>query len=342
MIIIFDIIIFFSAECKSDNDCPYDKLCLNENCLNPCLSMSCGRGAECIAQNHHAQCRCPLGTQGDPLLSCITGICHYNEDCADHEACDRLNRVCRPVCDDDTCADTANCRGQQHQPKCYCPPGTSGNPFVDCVAHIQPEPECRSDSDCLSQLACINNRCANPCAVDNMCSPDQECRILDTLPLRTMVCQCPPDTLVDPSGRCVPILVPKPQCRSDSDCSNPDKCLRGTCIEACKVDRCGINAICNSIDHQAICTCAPAYTGNPRFECSNIPKRPPLVILPECYTDFECPYDQACHNEHCVNPCREEHVCSPNAFCSVDNHRAVCKCPPGYEGNPHVDCVARK
>ncbi|KAG5895969.1 hypothetical protein JTB14_027969 [Gonioctena quinquepunctata] len=168
----------YKPECKSDNDCPYDKSCINENCLNPCVAQNCGRGAECIVQNHHAQCRCPLGTQGDPFLACITGICHYNEDCADHEACDRLNRVCRPVCDDETCADTATCIGQQHQPKCHCPTGTTGNPYIECTVPTIPVPdvECRSDIECSSQLACIITT-ARIHAHRKCLLPDQECRV---------------------------------------------------------------------------------------------------------------------------------------------------------------------
>lgn len=123
-----------AAECKSDNDCLLDKACINNNCLNPCTHSStrCGRGAECRVQLHLPQCYCPPGTQGDPFASCIAGVCQYNEDCADHEACDRLNRVCRPVCSEDTCAETAVCIGKKHQPKCTCPPGTSGNPYIEC------------------------------------------------------------------------------------------------------------------------------------------------------------------------------------------------------------------
>lgn len=146
--------------------------------------------------------------QGNPLISCISVVCQYNEDCADHEACDRLNRVCRQVCEDDTCADTAVCVGRGHQPICSCPPATSGNPFVECKRFEQPiesRPECRSDGDCSSSLACINARCQNPCAQDDICSPSQECRVLDTLPLRTIMCQCPKDTVSDVSGLCKPI-----------------------------------------------------------------------------------------------------------------------------------------
>ncbi|CAH1100710.1 unnamed protein product [Psylliodes chrysocephalus] len=330
----------YKPECTSNQDCPYDKACINEYCQNPCNSLSCGRGAECIVQKHFPQCQCPLGTQGNPLVSCITGICHYNEDCADHEACDRLNRVCRPVCDEDTCADGATCIGQQHQPKCNCPPGTTGNPFVKCLGML-PEPEgCRTDSECPSQFACINAKCVNPCTTENVCTIDQECIIEDTLPLRTILCQCPPETMVDAAGRCVRITQIKPQCVIDSECNDKEKCISGTCIEACRIDRCGVNAICTSRNHQAICSCAPGYTGNAHYECTNVPKGVIEVIPPECYTDRECVLDKVCRNERCVNPCTYDSPCAPTAFCSVRNHQAICKCPNGYDGNPAIDCIA--
>ncbi|KAE8745541.1 hypothetical protein FOCC_FOCC007730, partial [Frankliniella occidentalis] len=125
----------YRPQCKADTDCVYDKACIEGNCLNPCVhgAVQCGRGAECLVQAHRAQCVCPAGTQGDPFLSCVAGVCQYNEDCADHEACDRLNRVCRPVCDDETCAVTATCAGRRHQAVCSCPPGTNGNPYIECL-----------------------------------------------------------------------------------------------------------------------------------------------------------------------------------------------------------------
>lgn len=138
-----------------------------------------------------------------------------------------------------------------------------------CAGPKQPQPECRTDSECPSQLACINSRCENPCSLNDICSIDQECRVLDTLPLRTVMCQCPPDTFTDSNGRCRAIVYEKPECHLDSDCADKDKCLRGSCVEACRVDRCGVNAICNSISHRSICTCAPGYTGNPHVECTN-------------------------------------------------------------------------
>lgn len=239
--------------------------------MNPCSLLSCGRGAECRVHSHTAQCICPAGTQGNPEISCIAGLCQYNEDCADHEECDRLNRICRPVCERITCATTATCIGRNHQPKCDCPIGTIGNPYVQCSIERQPlpEPECRVDADCPFELACINNHCQNPCAIANICTIDQECRVLNTLPLRTIMCQCPPDTYTDSNGRCKAIVYSEPQCHVDSDCNNREKCIKGFCIEACKIDICGINAQCKSYNHQSICTCAPGYIGNPHIECTN-------------------------------------------------------------------------
>lgn len=200
---------YFLAECKADSECPFDKACINDKCLDPCsFSGHCGRGAKCVVQLHRAQCMCPTGMQGDPLISCISVLCQYNEDCADHEACDRLNRVCRPVCNDETCAESATCIGKHHQPECSCQAGYIGNAYFECKRtepSVHPQPECRSDSDCQSGLTCVNTRCENPCAKGNICNHNQECRVLDTLPLRTVMCQCPKDTITDANGYCKPI-----------------------------------------------------------------------------------------------------------------------------------------
>lgn len=129
-------IIYISAGCKADSDCVYDKACINSNCLNPCTTHSCGHGAECIVQAHKPHCICPAGTQGSPMVSCVSVVCQYNEDCADHEACDRLNRRCRPVCEQDTCAEQATCLAQSHQPTCTCLSGFQGNPYIECIGNL--------------------------------------------------------------------------------------------------------------------------------------------------------------------------------------------------------------
>lgn len=67
------------------------------------------------------------------------------------------------------------------------------------------------------------------------------------------------------------------------------------------------------------------YRGNPLIACER----------PECTTDADCPYYLACTNEKCMDPCD----CAPSAQCRVDNHRASCRCPQGYTGDPRKSCT---
>lgn len=333
----------FPAECKSDIDCPYDKACFNEKCLDPCHygPLQCGRGADCFAQKHRANCVCPSGYQGNPLISCIRGHCQYNEDCSDDEACDRLNRVCHKVCDGETCASTAICHGRNHQPVCECRPGATGNPYIACEEARRPvDPECRSDQECPSKFACFNGYCENPCTKTNVCLADQTCMVVDTLPVRTMICSCGNDMITDNNGRCVAIKQDQPICTSNVDCGDPEICNHGICVIACRIEACGINAQCLSTQHRAMCTCAPGYEGNPHTECSPLPKIPHQPDPVECYENDDCPMDQTCSNQHCISACRD--ACGRGAYCNAVQHEAICNCLPGYSGNPKVACNPRK
>lgn len=51
---------------------------------------------------------------------------------------------------------------------------------------------CKTDADCPSGLACIADKCQDPCIVLKPCGIGAECRVHDTGPWRTMVCICPP------------------------------------------------------------------------------------------------------------------------------------------------------
>lgn len=66
-----------------------------------------------------------------------------------------------------------------------------------------------------------------------------------------------------------------------------------------------------------------------------------LVILPTppgCSKDDECSSKEACINRMCRNPCD----CGTNAKCLVQNHRPICSCLEGYEGNPDIACHTGK
>lgn len=118
-------------------------------------------------------------------------------------------------------------------------------------------------------------------------------------------------------------------CRSDSDCEPAQACVNRQCEDPCRYTQCGSNALCRADgDHRARCYCPDHTRGDPRVRCER----------PECTRDADCPFDLACRAERCESPCN----CARGALCTVNNHRATCACPPGYIGNPHLDCSIGK
>ncbi len=44
-------------------------------------------------------------------------------------------------------------------------------------------------------------------------------------------------------------------------------------------------------------------------------------------------------DKYCRDPCLEPNgPCARNAECRTTSHRAVCRCPVGWVGNPHEEC----
>lgn len=91
----------------------------------------------------------------------------------------------------DSCRDcgfNAYCRNSQ----CVCENGYLGYP-PNC------KPECVINSDCSQNLACINEKCVNPC-VDN-CGRNAECSVIRHKPL----CTCPIPLTGNPYNYCFEI-----------------------------------------------------------------------------------------------------------------------------------------
>lgn len=135
---------------------------------------------------------------------------------------------------------------------------------------------------------------------------------------------------------------------------------------------CGINAICNVINHIPVCTCAEGYTGDAFSYCNPIP--PPAAdeeivqdrcnpspcggnaicndgsctclpefhgdpysgCRPECVLNSDCARERACLRSKCADPCPG--VCGQNALCAVINHVPMCSCPTGMEGDAYTIC----
>lgn len=56
-------------ECTMNSDCPSQKSCVNQKCINPCIGI-CGSNAECYVANHSPYCTCSNGFTGNPSVAC--------------------------------------------------------------------------------------------------------------------------------------------------------------------------------------------------------------------------------------------------------------------------------
>lgn len=82
---------------------------------------------------------------------------------------------------------------------CTCPVGYEGNAYVEC------RPECTINSDCTLNLACINQRCIDPCP--GTCGFNTQCHVLSHHPS----CVCLPGYTGNPYSRCFPEPSKPPQ-----------------------------------------------------------------------------------------------------------------------------------
>lgn len=96
----------------------------------------------------------------------------------------------------------------------------------------------------------------------------------------------------------------------------------------CYTSPCGPNSQCREVNGQAVCSCVPGFIGSPP------------TCRPECITSQECPLNQACVNQKCIDPCPG--TCGLNAKCQVVNHNPFCSCLPNYVGDPFIRCSPKR
>lgn len=56
-------------ECVLNSDCPRDKACIRNKCIDPCPG-TCGQNADCNVNNHIPMCSCPQGFSGNAFILC--------------------------------------------------------------------------------------------------------------------------------------------------------------------------------------------------------------------------------------------------------------------------------
>lgn len=320
-----------SVGCQSDDECGSEEQCYNGQCISPCIiNNPCAINAECFGVSHRSACRCPPSTRGNPYEHCEYIECNINDDCPNSRACveHRCIDPCSPTADP-PCAQNALCLPQNHAATCICPSHLSyGNPLTYCEPPpLLEKPECELDVDCPSKLACIKNRCVNPCLELSPCPKTSSCSVVDTVPVRTMICTCPVGWVPNNQGECnpIPIQIP-PGCIADDDCPQNEACVNRICRNPCN---CGPRSKCLVQNHRPICSCEQGFEGNPNIACYAV----------GCRTDSECGPAKACINKNCINPCLVKDPCGTNAECFVYRNQAQCRCRSGFRGDPFTRCT---
>lgn len=193
-------------------------------------------------------------------------------------------------------------------PNSICTPAPNkDSPICACQSTFEGSPpncrrECTASEDCSFDKACINYKCKDPCP--GSCGSQAICSVR----LHTVMCSCEEGYTGDPFISCVQKVhevIPADPC-------DPSPCGPNS---RCKISRSGV----------AACVCDEGYFGNPYEACR-----------PECVLDNDCPFDKACRNNRCQDPCPG--VCGTTATCQVINHLPSCNCAPGYTGNPYQYC----
>jgi hypothetical protein len=183
-------------------------------------------------------------------------------------------------------------------------------------------PECVSNSECANHLACINQKCKDPCP--GTCGQNAECRVISHTPN----CICISGYSGNPFQRCIlaegtnPVVFRLQMLRDFLSEPRPPPSEQ---INPCLPNPCGTNAVCKERNGAGSCVCLPEYIGNPYEGCR-----------PECVLNSDCPSNRACINQKCRDPCPG--TCGQNADCQVINHLPSCTCIVGFTGDPFTFC----
>lgn len=180
-------------ECTSSSECDTLRACINRRCTDPCPGV-CGQDAECQVRNHSPICACRSGFTGDPFTRCTRII---NDILATRNTSSvmNINRSENHPCLPTPCGPNSQCQiGRNGQASCSCSIGYIGSP-PSC------RPECSINAECDTQLACINQKCMDPCP--GSCGINTQCIVR----IHTPMCTCAPGFTGNPFNSCTPLQI---------------------------------------------------------------------------------------------------------------------------------------
>lgn len=185
-------------ECVANTDCPRNKACINNKCVNPCPG-TCGLNAECTVNMHTPTCSCLVGYTGNPLQACHpvpeSKTFHYklthfiNSNILISPVVPTVLPIPEP-CNPSPCGPYSVCKVINQHAVCSCQANYIGAPPA-C------RPECMVSADCPQDKACISTKCEDPCS--GVCGLNARCHVVNHNP----ICSCPIGFNGDPFIRCL-------------------------------------------------------------------------------------------------------------------------------------------
>lgn len=233
--------------------------------VDVCQPTPCGSNSNCKELNGQAICSCLPEYSGSPPQ--CRPECVINAECAYNRAC--ANRKCVDPCPG-ACGKNAECNVFNHYPICSCKQGFTGNSHYQCYPipvarenqslyrpdvfyaensnNFYSKPHSAVESDTFVVNPCI----PSPCGQYAQCN-DQN---------GVAVCKCLPN-YYGSAPNC------RPECTVNSDCPNIKACVNERCVDPCP-GACGLNTVCNVINHIPNCACRSGYEGDAFVRCQPI------------------------------------------------------------------------
>lgn len=131
--------------------------------VDVCRQRPCAPGAKCTNVQRAFECSCPHGLVGDAYNEgCRSAVeCVNDSDCPATAACKQVDGEpkCKDVCEDNVCAQNAQCFGDNHKSVCNCRQGFAGNPLDRAIGCRLLPSACASNGDCPTNAYCQAGVC---------------------------------------------------------------------------------------------------------------------------------------------------------------------------------------
>ncbi|XP_026683710.1 neurogenic locus notch homolog protein 2-like [Diaphorina citri] len=332
-------------QCTANKDCQDHLACRPDalgilQCSNPCDDFQCPGNSTCISINHEGTCSCLSGFTGNPEVRAgcqpvPIDTCSSDQQCKEHEICARNDLTglsqCQNSCDSVSCGVNAVCVVNNHEARCFCPPGSYvGDPNIECR-----QVPCVHNHDCSTSHACdlLSHTCipacdSDPCTQAGICGPNALCSTSN----HTVSCSCPVGFQGHPEPQQGCVRTPVLCIGGRTQCPSGHECEDGVCKKTCSGEgdnACGPNALCRAVGKRPVCACPDGFSavgGEARVGC--------FREMSACAGDQEClAGEEKCIGGRCRVACLSHSDCSEGERCLSSLCQSPCtshsQCPTG-------------